>query len=87
MAKKTAPADSTAAATPRTRTNGSRIYIVLEADKPVALINAVSPAQALRHFTGADKYVVRYAEQADLFAAAKANLEVQTSTAAADEPS
>lgn len=85
MAKKSTAADPTTTPAAK-RTNGSRIYIILEADKPKALVEATSGAAALRHFTGADKYAVRYAEQTDLFAAAKANLEVQKATATSEDP-
>ena len=38
-------------------------------------------------FTGADTYSVRYAEQTDLFAAAKADLEVQLAAPSTDDRS
>jgi len=67
----------------------TRLYVVNErgvtnpetgetaADKPVALINAQNAAQAAKHFLHR-KYAVTFAEQRDVFAAAKAGVEIET---------
>lgn len=62
-----------------------RQYIVLSRDdgKPVALINAVSLAQTRNHIAS-EKFVIRYAEQGDVFAAAKAGLELVEAKSDAD---
>lgn len=44
---------------------------------PVALVEASSPAKAIDYHTGAHTLTAKYAEQADLYAAAKAGIEVK----------
>lgn len=74
--------------TPATKKSARRLYLVSEqvtgdavegtVGKPVALVEASSAAQAVQFHTGAHKFVAVYADQAELFAAAKAGLEVQS---------
>lgn len=56
----------------------TRVYVVIdkETQSPIGLIDAVSEAKARSHHS--DKTVeVRYAEQADMFLAAKAGVEIE----------
>lgn len=74
---------------PRPRTTDTpakkRQYIVLDRTdgKPVALIHATSLAQTRNHIA-AERFVIRYAEQGDVFAAAKAGLELVEAKSDAD---
>lgn len=79
--------DNATAATEAKKPTARRLYLVSEQPtgdaaegapgKPVALVEASSAAQAVDFHTGAHKFTAKYAEQTDLFAAAKAGLEVQ----------
>lgn len=60
------------------KTPATRVYVVIdrESGDPVALVDCGNAAQADRHFMGR-KYETRYAEQADMYKAAKAGIEVE----------
>ncbi len=88
MAKK--PATETSAARSNTETatrpTSTRLYLisrlpgpddVVTSPIPVALVEASSPAKAIDYHTGAHTLTAKYAEQADLYAAAKAGIEVK----------
>ncbi len=56
----------------------TRVYVVIDkkTEQPIALIEATNEPRARAHHS--DKTVeVRYAEQADVFAAAKAGVEIE----------
>jgi hypothetical protein len=67
-----------------TKAPGTRLYVIIETTaatedepgqtRPVALIRTTTPAAALKHFV-TPKYESRFAEQADLYACAKADIE------------
>jgi hypothetical protein len=63
--------------------SSTRVYVILdkETGKPVALIDCANGAQADRAFM-AKKYETRYAEQADMFAAACAGIQIEKPAAA-----
>jgi hypothetical protein len=57
----------------------TRVYVVIDkaTQKPIGLIDATSEAKARAHHS--DKTVeVRYAEQKDVFAAAREGVEIET---------
>lgn len=55
-----------------------RVYVIKDSktNEPVALINASNSAQADRHFMS-KKFTTEYAEQNDMFKAAKAGVEIE----------
>jgi hypothetical protein len=64
---------------PTPKPSSTRMYIVSEADKPIALVTASNAAAALRHVVQ-PKFTVEYAEQADIIAACKAGIEPETAS-------
>lgn len=59
--------------------NDSRLYVAIdnETKLPIALVEAANPSQASRHIA-AKKFTVKYADQRDVHAAAKAGIEIET---------
>jgi hypothetical protein len=63
----------------------SRLYIAIdnETKEPIGLVRATSPSQAARH-VAQKRFTVRYAEQEDIFKAAKAGIDIETYTATSE---
>lgn len=70
----TAPSLPPPSITNMAKTPTKRLYVIADAEgATVALVNSVSAAQAARHYL-LKNFSVKYAEQHDVFAAAKAGL-------------
>lgn len=87
MPRKKTTTDATAGANTEKKPQATRVYVVTDnaTGKPIALIDTTSEAKARAHH--ADKtFTVKYAEQKDIFAAAKEGIEIQRPDADPDAP-